>query len=103
MLANTSSANLSAAFHVVMSWVSMPLSMVTQMVITISMAGTIHRVISVSFHCTAKATMKAAKKVVVACTVRPNFSDMPWLTRLPPLLMLPEMEPGSEESKYPIS
>lgn len=99
MLANTSSANLSAELHVAISLFSILLSMVTHIVMTIRMAGTIHKVMSVSFHWTANATINAAKKVVVACTVRPNFSDMPWLTRLPPLLILPEMDPSSDESK----
>lgn len=74
-------------------------SMTAQTAVTIRMEGTIARVMKVSFHWTANATIKAEKKVEVAWMVRPSFSDIPWLTRLPLVVTEPETEPDSGESK----
>jgi len=103
MLANTSSANLSALVQVAISLFSMPESMATHIDTTIKIAGTMQSVMSVSFHWAANATANEAKNVVVAWTVRPNFSEMPWWTRLPPVVMLLAIEPRSDESKWEIS
>jgi len=51
--------------------------------VTTNITGTMVRVMSESFHCTAKATMNAEPKVERDCTTNDNFSATPWLTLLP--------------------
>jgi hypothetical protein len=53
----------------------------------------------VSFHCTAKATMNALTKVESAWIVRPSFSEMPLLMRLPLVEIWPETEEEGESKK----
>lgn len=48
-----------------------------------TMVGTTATTMKVNFHSTAKAIIKAATNVEVACRMRPNFSEIPVWIRLP--------------------
>lgn len=71
----------------------------TQMMVTKMFRGTIALTIRVNFHCTAKATTKAATKVEMACIVKPSFSEMPLLTRFPFVVIWLEIEDEGESKK----
>ena len=53
-------------------------------------------VMNVSFHCTAKATMKAVTNVESPWTVKVSFSEMPLLTLFPFVVTCVVMDPASE-------
>lgn len=54
---------------------------------------------SVSFHWTAKATMKAVTKLDRAWMVRPSFSEIPLLIRLPLVVIWPETDDDGVSKK----
>jgi hypothetical protein len=67
--------------------------------VTRMLTGTMAMTMSVSFHWTAKATMKALTKVERAWMVRPSFSEMPLLMRLPLVEICPETDDEGESKK----
>lgn len=103
MLENMSSASRPARDCMDMMLVSWFASMTAQTKVTMIMAGTVPRMINVSFHWTVKATTKPATNVDSAWMVRPSFSEMPWLTMFALVVTWPEMDPASERSKKAIS
>jgi hypothetical protein len=69
------------------------------MVVMSRIAGAMQMVMRVSFHCTAKATTKAAMKVEVPCRTKPSFSEVPLLIRFAFVVTWVTGEPLREASK----
>lgn len=103
MLEKTPSATRLAREKMSINLFSLFTSMVMQMPVTMTMVGTMPRVMSVSFHWTMKATTKAATNVEQLWTKTVRRSEMPLVTRLPLVVTLTDGEPASSESKKVMS